>query len=368
MSAPFFTLDELGLTATSELPPDSLRDDVEILEVNDLATLSELASLWPNLLRANPRPRFSQSLEWLELYLRHFGNRERLRAFCCDRQGEMIGLTVLMETRSHGRSILSLPRVGWQVACPLGVDSALQWSAIGKYLRERMAGTDGLDLCGLHDPHGEIAAALIAAGWPIVTRSWPDSCSLRLNRDPDVLQERLSCTPRSHFDRLEQQAMPDAPLRFVRFRPQATGGAIPHLPDDAYEHCLRVALNDEQQIASELSPLHSPAQHRFLRDLFPWAGRHSASDVCLLFAGARPIAFRFHTICHGHLQTVWTGTDSEFRHLPITTQLLHHTLCDSRRRGDKELEVGPTAGEFAQSDNADITAHCRLMSGLFPST
>lgn len=370
MSASFFTLDELGLTAASQLPPDTLREDVEVLEVNDLATLSELVSLWPNLLRATPRPRFSQTWEWLELYVRQFGERERLRAFCVDRQGEMVGLTVLMETRSHGQSVLTLPRVGWEVACPLGTDTVLQWSAVGTYLRERMSSCDCLDLCGLHDPHGEIEAALSAAGWPLETRSWPDSYSVRLSRDPADLQERFSVSSRlrSRFDGLERQASSLGPLRFVRFRPQATEDAIPHLPDEVYEHCLLVALNDEQQIAAELSWCHAPDQHRFLRDLFFWASRHSAADVCLLFAGSRPIAFRFHTLCHGHLQTIWTGTDSEFRDLPAAAVLLDDSLADGLCRGDLELELGPADLTFVQHLNANITKRRRLMSGLSPST
>ncbi|MBC7818785.1 MAG: GNAT family N-acetyltransferase, partial [Planctomycetaceae bacterium] len=161
----------------------------------------------------------------------------------------------------------------------------------------------------------------------------------------------------------EQRLASHGPTSFVRFRPQGTDRTGPHFPDELYQDCLNIALNDEQQLSRADSVLNAPERHLFLRDLLPWAWRHSAADLCLLLSGSRPIAFRFHTLAFGHLRTIWTGVDAEFRQLPLAALLLSRTLRDSCQRGDEELDLGPTCADVAHDWHGTLTPLRRLAVG-----
>lgn len=370
MSASFFTLDELGLR--SEHDPRTLsfcaeHDDDHgshsVFEINDLATLAELQPLWSDLLRQTPRPAFCQTFEWLQLYWTHFGDRQRLRAFCVERNGDTVGLTVLVEQPSHGRRELTLPSVGTETLGPLGAGSYWSWLAIGEHLRGELSRKHVLDLRGLSDPQDRARAALNAAGLPVRSLPWTATTVVHLAGDFAAMWLKAAEPLRHVVELGEQRLAALGPTNFVRFRPQATNHTHPQLPDKLYQDCLNIALSDEQQLVRADSVLNAPERHLFLRDLLPWAWQHSAADLCLLLVGSRPVAFRFHTLTFGHLRTVWTGVDAEFRKLPMATLLLHRTLRDSAQRGDVELDLGPTHSDVARDWNGTQLPVRRIVAG-----
>lgn len=358
MSSSFFTLDELGLRSENDPQTPDLRaenDDLDathtVFEIHDLATLAELQPLWSELLRQTPRPAFCQTFEWLQLYWTHFGERQRLRVFCVERDGDTVGLTVFVEQQSHGRCELTLPSVGSETLWPIGTNSYWSWLAVGNHLQAELSRKHVLDLRGLPDPHDHTLAALNATGLPVRSQRWTGTSLLRLNGDYANFWSQVSPSLRNLVELGEQRLASLGPTNFVRFRPQATHRTIPQFPDELYQDCLSIALNDEKQLARADSVLNAPERHLFLRDLLPWAWQHAAADLCLLLVGSRPVAFRFHTLSLGHLRTVWTGVDAEFRQLPLATLLLHRTLRDSTQRGDVELDLGPTHADVARDWN-----------------
>ncbi len=370
MSSSFFTLDELGLRSANDRQAFGVRavnDDLggapSVFEINDLATLAELQMLWSELLAKTPRPAFCQTFDWLQLYWDHFSDRQRLRVFCCERDGETIGLAVLVEAEQSGRRELTLPSVGSEMLEPIGASWPASWSAIGNHLRSELTRKHLLDLRGLHDPHDGTLSALRTVGLSARSQSWNDTTLLRLDCDFAKYWPKVSLTLRNLVDAGEQQLAAFGPTNFVRFRPQATDRAPPQFPDELYQDCLNIALNDEQQLSRADSLLNAPERHSFLRDLLPWAWQHAAADLCLLLVGSRPVAFRFHTLMLGHLRTVWTGVDAEFRQLPLATLLLHRTLRDSSQRGDVELELGPTHADVVREWHGTALSLRRIVAG-----
>ena len=77
----------------------------------------------------------------------------------------------------------------------------------------------------------------------------------------------------------------------------------------------------------------------------------------------RPIAFRFHTLEFGHLRTIWSGVDAEFRQLPLAALLLFRTLRDSCQRGDVDLDLGPTHTDVARDWQGTLTPFRRFIVG-----
>ncbi len=369
MSATFFTLEELGLQFDDDLPEamfcaeDDVASDPCVLEINDLATLAELQPLWNELIDKTPQPSFCQTFEWLQLYWQHFGEQQRLRAFCLDDAGATAGLTVLVERSTHGQRELTLPSVGGETFLPLGANPAEQWGAVARHLQTEIARKSVLDLRGLPDPLGKINDALLTAEVHVQSTAWSGATSLPLTEDFERLWSQASASIRNLIEMGEQRLAAIGPTSFVRCRPQETDRGSPHFSNEIYQDCLNIALNDEQQLSRADSVLNAPERHSFLRDLLPWAWRHSAADLCLLMSGSRPIAFRFHTLAFGHLKTVWTGVDAEFRQLPLAALLLVRTLRDSCQRGDKNLDLGPCRADVARDWHGTLTPLHRFVVG-----
>lgn len=371
MSSSFFTLDELGLRSENDPHTPGLRaenDDIDgthsVFEINDLATLSELQPLWSELLRQTPRPAFCQTFEWLQLYWTHFSDRQRLRVLCVERDGETVGLTVLVEQQSPGRRELTLPSVGSEALWPLGTNSYWSWLAIGHHLQMELSRKHVLDLRGLPDPQDCVRAAMNAAELPVRSWPWNSTSVVSLVDNFATFWSQVSPSLRNVVELGEQRLAAFGPTNFVRFRPQATQRTIPQFPDELYQDCLSISLNDEKQLSRADSVLNAPERHLFLRDLLPWAWQHAAADLCLLLVGSRPVAFRFHTLALGHLRTVWTGVDAEFRQLPLATLLLHRTLRDSTQRGDVELDLGPTHADVARDWNGTQLPLRHIVAGV----
>ena len=369
MSATFFTLDELGLRSgdgsheASVCADDEFATEPCVLEINELATLAELQPLWRDLLDKTRQPVFSQSFDWLQLYWQHFGEQQRLRVFCLDEEGETAGLTVLVERQVGGQRELTLPSVGGETLWPLGAKPAEQWHAVAKHLRTELARKHVLDLRGLPDPHGKINSALHAAEVNVQSQPWSGTTTLRVAENFESFWSQVAGSVRNRVELGEQRLATLGPTNFVRFRPQGTDRTGPHFPDKLYQDCLNIALNDEQQLSRADSVLNAPERHSFLRDLLPWAWRHSAADLCFLLSGVRPIAFRFHTLEFGHLRTIWSGVDAEFRQLSLAALLLFRTLRDSGQRGDVELDLGPTHADVARDWQGTLTPFRRFVVG-----
>lgn len=370
MISSFFTLDELGLKSDDErfavevdAPSGDVHGPQSVFEINDLATLAELQPLWRELLAKTPRPAFCQTLEWLQLYCGHFGDRQRLRVFCGESEGETVGLTVLVEQVTHGRRELTLPTVGNETLWPLGANSYWSWLAVANLLRSELTRKHLLDLRGIPDTQDRALSALNAVGLPVRSLLWTGTSAMRLESDFAAFWSRASSPLQSLVELGEQRLAALGPTNFVRFRPQATDQMPPQFPDELYQDCLNIAFNDEKQLTRADSVLNAPERHLFLRDLLPWAWKHAAADLCLLLVGSRPVAFRFHTLARGHLRTVWTGVDAEFRHLPLATLLLHRTLRDSAKRRDVELDLGPTHADVARDWNATPMPLRRIVAG-----
>ena len=73
--------------------------------------------MWGNLLRQTARGSFFQSLEWLEVYWRHFGQGQRLRVMVVldeDRPSGIVPLVVRSErSKVGGLRVLTFPLHDW---------------------------------------------------------------------------------------------------------------------------------------------------------------------------------------------------------------------------------------------------------------
>ena len=79
---------------------------IEIQEINDIEELASYRLMWQSWLADTPRATFFHTWDWLDVYWRHFGRDQKLRALLARSAGTPIGilpLCVRTEQRRLGR-------------------------------------------------------------------------------------------------------------------------------------------------------------------------------------------------------------------------------------------------------------------------
>jgi len=69
---------------------------IDVKEINQIDQLDDYRSEWRSLLGQTQGASFLQSLEWLEVYWRHFGADKKLRTLVVSSDGRLIGILPLM--------------------------------------------------------------------------------------------------------------------------------------------------------------------------------------------------------------------------------------------------------------------------------
>ena len=76
---------------------------IHVEEINDIERLADDRLLWNALLPQTPGAGFFQSLDWLELYWRHFGGEQRLRTLVVRADRQPVGILPLVVRREQTR-------------------------------------------------------------------------------------------------------------------------------------------------------------------------------------------------------------------------------------------------------------------------
>ena len=75
-------------------------------EITDISRLDGYRTAWRELLRQTPGASFFQSLEWLEVYWKHFGKGKHLRVMIVEEDRQPIGILPLHRaTGTNSRGI-----------------------------------------------------------------------------------------------------------------------------------------------------------------------------------------------------------------------------------------------------------------------
>jgi len=100
----------------------------DVQEINEIGQLGDYRSAWQSLLAQTEGASFFRSLQWLEIYWRHFGAGQKLRTLVVSSQGRPIGilpLVVRSERTKIGRvRVLTYPLHDWgSFYGPIGADA-----------------------------------------------------------------------------------------------------------------------------------------------------------------------------------------------------------------------------------------------------
>jgi CelD/BcsL family acetyltransferase involved in cellulose biosynthesis len=325
--------------------PSALSD---VREINDLERLGECRSAWRHLLDQTPAASFFQSLDWLEVYWRHFGAGQRLRVLTVLSADRTIGILPLVVQRERTRvglvRVLTYPLHDWgSFYGPIGPEPGATLSAGLKYLVHSRRDWDVLELrwIDLSTPdRSQTEQAMQAAGLHAYETVWDRTAVVDLAGTWDDYLASRPAKWRNNFRRQERKLHEHGQVSYLRYRPlgEAHGDADPRW--DLYDACEELARRSWQGASTTGTTLSHESIRSYLREVHAAAVRAGAVDVNLMLLDGRPAAFAYNYHWRGRVYGLRAGFAADSAREGAGGLLLAYAIRDSFLRGDRLYDLG----------------------------
>jgi CelD/BcsL family acetyltransferase involved in cellulose biosynthesis len=319
-----------------------------VTEINDITELARFRQEWGALLQQTAGASFFQSLEWLEVFWRHFGQDRRLRTLIVSADDRPLGILPLVVQREWSKvgplRVLTFPLHDWaSFYGPIGPDPELTLAAGLDHIRRTPRDWDFLELRWLGaldtDPSQAQRAMLTNGFQGYLTQSDRSSvvdldgtwASYWANRKGAWLRR---------FNHAERALSSQGKVSHLRYRPAgaAQGDGSPRW--DLYDACEELARRSWQGSAADGTTLSHDTVRSFLRDSHEAAAAAGAVDLNLLLIDDAPVAFVYGYYYRGYLYGLRRGFDLDRARQGAGNVLLARTICDSFARGDRIYDMG----------------------------
>ena len=341
---------------------------IHVEEINQIERLADRRLLWNALLSQTRGANFFQSLDWLEIYWRHFGAGQRLRVLVVSAAGGPVGilpLVVRTESTRVGRvRTLTYPLHNWGTFYgPIGPNPTATLLA-----GLRHVGHSPRRLGHARPPLGQRGRLQSGADRADdgTGRLSPRQAGLgRGPADPDrghlagVLEQ-----PRQEMA-AEYRALRPPPgrtghgqLRALSARGHAVGDDDPRW--DLYDACVEVARRSWQSGVNNGATLSSPEVSEYLRETHAAAARAGGVDANLLLLDGRPVAFVYNYVYDGCVYGLRKGFDPEFAQLRPGLALETRMVEDGFRRADRCYDLGVGSLAVKRAWQTDVAASYRF--------
>jgi CelD/BcsL family acetyltransferase involved in cellulose biosynthesis len=312
---------------------------IDIIEINEVAELASYRDDWARLLVETPRACFFQTLVWLEIYWRHFGQGQRLRTLLAIDDDQLVGILPLAirtsATRGGAVRILGYPLDGWGTRYgPISADSRAIMAAGLDHLQHTRREWDVLELDWT--PQDDCPAALAAleqAGFQTQSFARDDISLVDLSTSWDEYWMSRDGKHRNNVRRAEKKL---AKLGDVELR-----HACSHEVDwGLYNTCEQIAEQSWQGSSRTGTTLSHDRVRSFLRDVHEAASPTGAVSIHLLTVNGEPAAFSYNYVFQGTEFGLRMGYAPEFKQAGPGTVLIHRMLQDLFAGDERVLDMG----------------------------
>ena len=248
----------------------------QVLEINQIDQLAQLRQKWGVLLRQTTGASFFQSLEWLEVYWRHFGAGQRLRVLVVldeERPTGILPLVVRRETTKLGpapRAHLPVARLGFLLRThrsrsrterlPPGWNTSVARRRDWDIFELRWQGAPGTDPAMVQQRHARRRFSGLSRPFGIAPRS---SISTAPGSRTGRRARRRGCgdsaTPSTNSPKQGE-------ISYVRYRPLGRPHDDGSPRWDLYDACEAIARRSWQGAATDGTTLSHETVRGFLRE------------------------------------------------------------------------------------------------------
>jgi hypothetical protein len=312
---------------------------VEIIEINDIQSLSPYRLLWNSLFAATPNGTFFHTYDWLESYWRHFGERQKLRVLIAYAAGEALGILPLCVRRERHRlgtlRVLTYPLdQGGVWYGPIGPNPSATMMAAMQHIRRTPRDWELLELRYVPDEGtqgGKYARALRAANMFTEKREHCSNLVVDLDATANRVAEGL---PHQHLANA-WQLLENGRIRYVRHRPAPASEGDGEPRWDLFAHLESMVISFQEVAQARVNYFDLHQARNFLRDAHAAASRLGMADLNLLSIDGCPTAFLYGYHCRGNVHVLLNVHDASFSTLYL--HLLQQLINDSCRRGDRKI-------------------------------
>jgi CelD/BcsL family acetyltransferase involved in cellulose biosynthesis len=320
----------------------------QVLGINQIDQLAQLRQEWGVLLQRTAGASFFQSLDWLEVYWRHFGRGQKLRALVTLSHNCPTGilpLVVRSETTRVGRvRLLTFPLHDWgSFYGPIGPDPNQTLAAGLEHIRQTRRDWDILELRwqgAVGTEPAQVQTAMRAAGFQAYATQWDETAVVDLKGTWESYWSARKGAWLRRFRHTEHKLSEQGELSYVRYRPRGLeyGDGSPRW--DLYDACEEIARQSWQGSASNGTTLTHESVRSFLRDAHEAAAAAGAVDLNLLLLDGAPVAFVYGYHYGGYVYGLRRGFDAARSREGAGNVALAYTLRDSFARGDLLYDMG----------------------------
>ena len=330
--------------------------------VEEIEELRPYRSAWRTLLVATPQATFFQSLEWLEVYWKHFGKDKRLRVFLVYDGDELAGIVPLMVTTEPTKvgkvRFLTYPLDYWgSFYGPIGPKADAVLQAVLEALPAFPDDWDVLELRwvdGSRPEAEQFRLVMERCGFSPLVTILDHTAIIRLEGTWDDYWKSRTSKWRNNYRRWTRRLSELGTVEHVRYRPQgaAVGDGDPQW--SLFEACQQVARASWQSRSRDGTTICHEAIRPFIRDAHAAAASLGALDVNLLLLDGRPAAFAYNYRFQKSLYGLRVGYDPEFARGGVGNVLYAKIIESSFALGDELYDLGPGSLECKRYFHTEV--------------
>lgn len=320
----------------------------QVVELNQIEQLARIRQEWGEMLAQTPGASFFQSLEWLEIYWRHFGAEQKLRVLVAledDRPTGILPLVVRNESTRVGQlRVLTFPLHGWgSFYGPIGPDAHSTLVAGLEHIRHTHREWDILELRwqgAIGTDPMQTERAMLAAGYPTHPTVWDHTSVVDLEGSWESYWASRKGAWLRRFRHAEQKLAEQGEISYTHYRPlgRAHDDGSPRW--DLYDACETIARRSWQGAATNGTTLSHETVRTFLRETHEAASAAGATDLHLMLVNGEPTAFVYGYHYRGYAYGLRRGFDAQRSREGAGNLLMAQSLHDCFARGDRVYDMG----------------------------
>jgi len=320
----------------------------DVQEYDCIDELDRLRPVWGALLTQTPGATFFQSLEWLEVYWKHYGEGQKLRTLVVRSSGEPVGILPLVVRRERTRvgwvRVLTYPLDDWgSFYGPIGPAPGATLATGLEHVRRTRRDWDTVDLRWVGGPgtdHGHTAEAMRKVGFRPFRTVWNRTAVVDLADTWDDYLASKTSKWRNNFRRWERRLAARGKICFIRHRPQGGSQTDADPRWDLYDACEEIAHRSWQGSSTTGTTLTHESVRPYLRETHAVATAAGGVDVNLLLLDEEPLAFAYNYHYRGHVYGLRVGYDAQLARDGAGSLLYAYAIRDSFQRGDHTYDLG----------------------------
>ena len=319
-----------------------------VKEINRIDELAAYRPVWQSLLSETAGATFFQSLDWLESYWSHFGERRKLRTLIVSGPLGPTGIVPLVVSREATKvgsiRVLTYPLHDWgSFYGPIGPDPAATLKAALAHVGRCRPDWDVMEMRWVHPKDadaGRTERAMREAGLQAYKTVWNRTAMIDIEGTWDEYLAGRSKKWEQNIRRLDRKLAQQGEVTYFRYRPKGEAFGEDDPRWDLYDACEDIARRSWQGSSVTGTTISHESIRPFLREVHAGAAKRGALDVNLLYFDGKPAAFAYNYYFDGSVYGLRSGYDAEISKAGLGNILYARIVEDSFRRGDRAWDLG----------------------------